>query len=259
MKALVTGAGSGIGRAITMQLAAQGEDILLVGDLKEPINSTKEELERLYPEQTFICYTIDLAHSDAAQELYNWCMEIGYKVNILVNNAGMFAFCDLMKMDQRRIERLLLLHVVTVTMTCRLFGEQMASRGEGYILNIASYSQWMPFPGLGLYGASKGYVKHFSVTLNHELREHGVRVCSASPAGVATNLYGLTPSLQKLGLRLGALISPESCAKRSLRAMYRNKRSIVPDWWNRLFIPLCLYMPNFMIRWLRAYTMKFQK
>ena len=92
-----------------------------------------------------------------------------------------------------------------------------------------------------------------------EVREHGIRVTAVCPAGVATDLYGLTPRWQRIGLRLGVLISADSCARRGLRALWRGRRTIVPDWWNRIWIPLCKLLPMWVIRPLRRYTMQFQK
>ena len=109
---------------------------------------------------------------------------------------------------------------------------------------MSSYSQWMPFPGLALYAASKAYLRTFSVAFAKEVREQGIRVTAVSPAGVATDLYGLTPYWQRIGLRLGVLISADRCARKGLRALWRGRRSIVPDWWNRAWIPLLQDTPD---------------
>ena len=120
---------------------------------------------------------------------------------------------------------------------------------------MSSYSLWMPFPGLALYSASKAYLRSFSVAFAKEVREHGIRVTAVCPAGVATDLYGLTPRWT----RLGVLITADSCARRGLRALWRGRRCIVPDWWNRVWIPLCKMLPMWVLRPVRRFTMKFQK
>ena len=97
-----------------------------------------------------------------------------------------------------------------------------------HILNMASYSLWMPFPGLTLYSASKAYLKCFSVAFAKEVREAGIRVTAVCPAGVATNLYGLTPRWQRIGLRLGVLISADHCARRGLWALWHGPRLVEP-------------------------------
>ena len=179
---------------------------------------------------------------------------------MLINNAGMFSFLDILQTPDERIERLLLLHDLTLTRLCRLFAREMVRRDvRGHILNMSSYSLWMPFPGLSLYSASKAYVRSFSVAFAKEVREYGIRVTAVCPAGVATDLYGLPPRWQRIGLRLGVLISADSCARRGLRALGRGRRCIVPDWWNRLWIPVCKLLPMWVLGPIRRYTMRFQQ
>ena len=155
---------------------------------------------------------------------------------------------------------IILLHDLTVTQLCRLFAADMVRRGvRGHILNMSSYSLWMPFPGLALYSASKAYMRSFSVAFAKEVRERGIRVTAVCPAGVATDLYGLTPYWQRIGRKLGVLITPDSCARRGLKALWKGRRCIVPDWWNRAWIPFCKVLPMWVLRPVRRFTMKFQK
>lgn len=203
---------------------------------------------------------IDLAQVGAAQELYDRVAAEGIEVDVVINNAGIFSFCDILATPAERIERIILLHDLTVTQLCRLYAADMVRRGvRGHILNMSSYSLWMPFPGLALYSASKAYMRSFSVAFAKEVRERGIRVTAVCPAGVATDLYGLTPRWQRIGRKLGVLITPDSCARRGLRALWRGRRCIVPDWWNRAWIPFCKVLPMWVLRPVRRFTMKFQK
>lgn len=203
---------------------------------------------------------MDLARVGAAQELYDRIAAEGIGIDVVINNAGIFSFCDILTTPPERIERIVLLHDLTVSQLCRLYAADMVRRGvRGHILNMSSYSLWMPFPGLALYSASKAYMRSFSVAFAKEVREHGIRVTAVCPAGVATDLYGLTPRWQRIGKRLGVLITPDSCARRGLRALWRGRRCIVPDWWNRAWIPLCKVLPMWVLRPIRRFTMKFQK
>ena len=293
--ALVTGAGSGIGRCYALRLAALGYRLVIVGNNAAPLEAVAEEIRGTagenpagksaaettgsgaavisgtgampshipspsvsMPEVRVI--TMDLARAGAAQELYDRTAAEGIAIDVLVNNAGIFSFCDILATPAGRIERIILLHDLTVTQLCRLYAADMAHRGvRGHILNMSSYSLWMPFPGLALYSASKAYMRSFSVAFAKEVRERGIRVTAVCPAGVATDLYGLTPYWQRIGKRLRVLITPDSCARRGLRALWRGRRCIVPDWWNRAWIPLCKMLPMWILRPVRRFTMKFQK
>lgn len=340
--ALVTGAGSGIGRCYALQLAALGYRLVIAGDNRAPLEAVAEEIRNARPagrkaavegpeaakgleiteglevtasangsgaagiaqatgepgagtdgngacaagstEQSVgsgkeldsaagrgsratqavtpdvRVIAIDLARVGAAQELYDRMTAEGIVVDVVINNAGIFSFCDILATPAERIERIILLHDLTVTQLCRLFAADMVRRGvRGHILNMSSYSLWMPFPGLALYSASKAYMRSFSVAFAKEVRERGIRVTALCPAGVATDLYGLTPYWQRIGCKLGVLITPDSCARRGLKALWRGRRCIVPDWWNRAWIPFCKVLPMWVLRPVRRFTMKFQK
>lgn len=265
--ALVTGAGSGIGRCYALRLAALGYRLVIAGNNRAPLEAVAEEIRSaaartgIPAEETgVLIITIDLAQAGAAQELYDRVAAEGIGVDVVINNAGIFSFCDILATPAERIERIILLHDLTVTQLCRLYAADMVRRGvRGHILNMSSYSLWMPFPGLALYSASKAYMRSFSVAFAKEVRERGIRVTAVCPAGVATDLYGLTPRWQRIGRKLGVLITPDNCARRGLRALWRGRRCIVPDWWNRAWIPFCKVLPMWVLRPVRRFTMKFQK
>lgn len=254
---MVTGAAIGIGRQYAERLAELGYNLLLV-DVREEVEREAEIIEHAH---RIKCVTkiIDLADKDAARRLHDATVAEGYTFDVVINNAGIFSFSDILKTPVERLERIVLLHDLTLTLMCRLYAEDMVKRGKGRILNMSSYSIWMPFPGLAAYSASKAYIKSFTEAFAKELRKTGVTITAICPAGIATDLYGLSKGLQRFGVKSGILMSPKSCARRSLRAMFRGKRVAVPDWWYRLLIPLCKYMPGFMIRPLRSFTMKWQK
>lgn len=259
--ALVTGAGTGIGRSFALRLAAAGYDLVLVGQTTATLERVRDEIaaaDATARRQVRIL-TMDLARTEASDELYAAVRAMGIDVDVLVNNAGIFSFRDILQTPPERIERMILLHDMTLSKNCLAFGRDMAARGRGWILNMSSFSIWMPFPGMALYTATKAYVRTFSVAFAKEMAERGVRVTAVCPAGVATDLYGLTPRWQRIGLRLGVLISADACARRALRTLWRGRRTVVPDWWNRAFIPLCKLLPMWLIRPLRRHTMQFQK
>lgn len=320
--ALVTGAGSGIGRCYALRLAALGYRLVIVGNNAAPLEAVAGEIRSaagasasatgtgraeipaagtptagtsaagttttgtsaagIPAEGTQTAGTpaagtieapatptrlpevrvmpMDLARVGAAQELYDRTAAEGIEIDVVINNAGIFSFCDILTTPAERIERIVLLHDLTVSQLCRLYAADMVRRGvRGHILNMSSYSLWMPFPGLALYSASKAYMRSFSVAFAKEVRERGIRVTAVCPAGVATDLYGLTPRWQRIGKRLGVLITPDNCARKGLRALWRGRRCIVPDWWNRAWIPLCKALPMWALRPIRRFTMRFQK
>ena len=153
--ALVTGAGSGIGRCMARRLAELGYRLILAGLDPAKLEAAAEELHEQYGLAVEVI-PIDLARPEAAHELFERVQALGREVDVLVNNAGAFSFRDILQTPVERIERILCLHALTTTLTCRLFGAEMSRRGcGGHILNMASYSLWMPWPGLALYCANR--------------------------------------------------------------------------------------------------------
>ena len=195
--ALVTGASKGIGRCYALRLADLGYNVVMVASTEDELTATADEVRASHPEVWVKHLTKDLATPTAAEEMFAWTESEGIKVDVLINNAGIFSFCDILNTPIERIERIILLHDMTATKMCRIYAEDMAKRGGGYILNMSSYSIWMPYPGLSLYSASKAYLKSFSVAFSKEVREKGIYVTAICPAGIATDLYGLSPDLQR--------------------------------------------------------------
>lgn len=255
--AMVTGSAMGIGRQYAEQLAEKGYNIVMV-DICPDVETEAQTIAATHNVKC-VAKVMDLATQSAAHTLHDWTVAEGYVFDVVINNAGMFSFCDILNTPVERLERIILLHDLTLTTICRLYGEDMKRRGKGRLLNMSSYSIWMPFPGLAAYSASKAYVKSFTQAFAKELRKTGVTVTAICPAGIATDLYGLPKNLQRLGVRIGGLMTPKSCARRGLRAMFKGRSVVVPDWWFRLLIPVCNYLPGFLIRPLRNFTMKWQK
>jgi hypothetical protein len=256
--ALITGAARGIGRCYAERLAAWGYRLIVVDCNRELLQLTAEALRQQFAVEVY-AIDMNLATLTASEELHAEVTRMGYPIDVLINNAGIFSYLDLLQTPVERIEQMLLLHDLTLTKNCRTFGSEMVQRGRGYILNMSSYSVWMPFPGMALYTATKAYVRCFSKAFAKEVSASGVHVTAVCPAGVATDLYGLTPKWQHIGRRLGVLISPESCARRGLNALWRGRRCIVPDWWNRLFVPLCLFMPDWLTRCVVRIAQRYQR
>lgn len=256
--ALVTGASTGIGRCYAERLAALGYNLVIVSRTEPLLQELAAKLEAENGIKVRVLAK-DLATATAAKELFEWTKSEGYTIDVLINNAGMFSFCDVLNTPDERFVEAITLHDITNTLLCKYFAADMATRGGGYILNMSSYSIWMPWPGLAVYSASKAYLKSFSVAFAKEVREKKVYVTAVCPAGIATDLYGLSKKWQKIGLNICALSTPKFCARRGLNSLWRKRRCVVPDWWMRLLIPLLQFMPMFILKWIRSFTYKWQK
>jgi short-subunit dehydrogenase len=250
--ALVTGASSGIGLAISRELARQGYPLLMVSNEEEKIVEAATAIEAEYKVITIPLYA-NLAQRDSAQKLFDFCMANTIKIKILINNAGIFFFKDITDTPPARIETVINLHVYTPALLCRFFAEQMMQENiKGYILNMASIAARMMMPGITLYSATKGFLRNFSRSMRNEVSDSGIGITTLCPGAAATGLYNLPPRYTKLGIRLGVIITPERLARLAVKKMFKRKAEYIPDSFvNRLFIFLVNIIPEALVRFIR--------
>lgn len=240
--ALVSGASSGIGLEFARLLAGAGCNLVLVSNDEKGLQAAAAELG--VPAERVIC--MDLARSEAADELFARCNESGLEIDILINNAGMYFWQEMDAEMLKKGEKMLALNAVTPMKMSVLFGSEMKKRGCGYIVNVSSMCAHIAMPGLTCYSGTKAFLKNFSKSLFHEYRPHGVRVCALCPAAVATPLYNIKGNLMRLGVKTGFIQTPRRVARKALRAVYRGKKVCNPAL-------MCYYVPflvNLLPNWL---------
>lgn len=242
---LVTGASSGIGREFARQLAVRGHNVLLVSNQARELAETAAELSALHPGGRFPTFCIDLAAPGADTRLLEFCHADGLEIDLLVNNAGIFSFCAVADTPPERIDLFINLHIRAVTHLCRTFAADMKRRGcHGYILNMSSMSCWMPMPGIAMYSATKAYIRVLSRSLAVELADDGITVMVACPGGIATDLFGLPRRLQRLGVRLGVLSTPQRFVAGALKRLLRHRRQYINGPLNRIAIVAVALLPH---------------
>lgn len=242
--AVITGGSSGIGLEFANQLAAKGYDLLIVSIQEQELASTKEAIETLYP--AVKCHTLyqNLATEDAADRVYDFCVKNKLDVEVLINNAGIFSFKEILEHSRNHLNLYIDLHIRAVTQMCYLFGNDMRAKKHGFILNMSSMSCWMPMPGIGMYSATKAYIRVFSRALRYELKDDGVNVMVACPGGLATDLFGLPKKWQKIGVRVGALATPRKFVASALKRMFNGKQQYINGLVNRIAIVAVALLPT---------------
>jgi NAD(P)-dependent dehydrogenase (short-subunit alcohol dehydrogenase family) len=176
--ALVTGAGNGLGRAISIALAREGARTLLVGRDREKLDSVAEEIGS--DARVGVCDTSDAASVDALAELF-----ADEEVSILINNAGIAGpVAPLTDVDVADWDEVFAVNVRGIFLMCRAFLPPMTTRGVGDVINIASVSGKRPLVRRTPYAASKMAVLGLTATLAHEVGPLGVVVNSLSPGPV---------------------------------------------------------------------------
>lgn len=240
--ALITGASSGIGRHYAAQMAGRGYDIIAVSNQPVELESTAQELRSAYGVRVH-CIDIDLATSDAALTIFNRCNSEGWRVDVLICNAGMLLFSTLVNTDPQRLATIINLHCTTTTLLCRYFADSMKQQGGGKILIMSSSTAWLPYPTISHYAATKAYLKSFGSSLWYELHRSGVSVTVVFPGAVDTPLYKLSDKLRRRFVQLGVMMRPEAIAKRGVRAMMRGRRRVTPGLFTKFVVVVCALLP----------------
>jgi NAD(P)-dependent dehydrogenase (short-subunit alcohol dehydrogenase family) len=184
--ALITGGGTGIGRAISLALAAKGASVAVCGRTKAPL----EEAAQLIREQDGNAAAIQADISkeeDVANLISNVESRLG-PVSILVNNAGVARFAPVWELTLEEFDEMMAINVRGTFLCSRAVIPGMIERGHGRILNVASVAGLKPYPTQGGYCASKHAQIGLAKVMGLELQEHGIIVQTISPGGVDTPL-----------------------------------------------------------------------
>ncbi|MFE9432037.1 SDR family oxidoreductase [Streptomyces sp. NPDC006640] len=236
---LVTGAGSGIGRATAFAFAEAGARVVAVDRDAESAARTAE-MSRLIGSPAAWAETVDVSDEQAMEKLAEKVATEYGVVDVLVNNAGVGLSGSFLDTTPEEWKKVLDVNLWGVIHGCRLFGKQMADRGQGgHIVNTASAAAFQPSKALPAYSTSKAAVLMLSECLRAELAGQGIGVSAICPGLVNTNITATTrfagvdateeKRRQKRSTRLYGLRNypPEKVADAILRAVVRNE-AVVP-------------------------------
>jgi len=241
--ALITGASMGIGADIAREFARRGHDLVLVARSEQKLNELAAELKTFGANSTVIA--LDLGKPGAAQRLYDAVRAQSVVVESLVNNAGFGLKGRFVKLPMEEQGEIVQLNIVTLTELCWLFGRDMAARGFGRILNVASVAAFQSGPEFSVYAATKAYVLILSESLDAELRSQGVNVTALCPGVVSTHFHARAKNDSKLLLATAMGSRPVAAA--AVRALMDGKPVVIPGIVNFLAIQIVRVLPRRLV------------
>lgn len=221
--AVVTGASSGIGKALAVELAAGGTNVVLTARRRDRHEELARELATKYDIRTEIC-TADLARSSGPEEIFAFTKGKGIDVELLVNNAGFGVYGDFAGMDLARILGMVQVNVAAVVHLTHLYLPLMIARMRGDILIVGSTASFQGVPYLGVYGATKGFDLLFAEALAQEARPFGVRVCALCPGTTMSEFHQLAGIPDRKGRKIE---TAEKVARTGLRALANGKSYVI--------------------------------
>ncbi len=238
--AAITGAGSGIGQALAVELARQGCDLALCGRKMGPLKETAKKVRAVAD----VKVTLDSVDVSDRGAVFAWADKVVAdhgRVNLLFNNAGVALGASAEEVSYENFEWIMDINFWGVVHGCKAFLPKLRASGDGHVVNISSLFGLLGLPGQSAYNASKFAVRGYTEALRQELDlEKGpVSATSVHPGGIKTNINKSariddsiksivrdTADAQEQFEKLLRTTS-EDAAKQILRAVAKNKRRVL--------------------------------
>ncbi len=221
MKALITGASSGLGREMAKVLSEMGYDIIAAARRADRLEELKNELST----------NVEVVACDVTD--YRDCQrlcEYADEVDVFINNAGFGVFGEFCENDLERELKMVDTNVLAMHVLLRFFAEKFRERNSGYILNVASAAAFFTGPLFSAYYASKAYIYRLSLGLSEELYQEAsdVSVSVLCPGPVYTEFGSVAKVNFGGGGRNGVTLTSRKVAEYAIDKMFKKKRVIVP-------------------------------
>ncbi|MDP6524040.1 MAG: SDR family NAD(P)-dependent oxidoreductase [Kiritimatiellia bacterium] len=205
--AIVTGAGRGIGRAISMMLASAGAHVILTARTEEQLESAVDEITSAGGSAE--AFPADLADEPGILSLFQAVSANHSQLDILVNNAGYGVFGPLADFKTEDFDTVIDVNLRGAFICCREAMKLMIPNRSGYIINVSSVVGFKGYPNQAAYTAAKHGIMGITKSLAAEAQEHNIRASVISPGGVSTELiHNARPDLDP-----NELMQPEDIAQ----------------------------------------------
>ena len=238
--AVVTGASSGIGKALALEFAGHGFNVVLIARNQVALAEVAAECARRGSVETEII-AADLSNVESIETLSAGLESDHRHYEILVNNAGFGIHGDFATTDIEENLNLVNVQVAAALKLTRALLPAMISRRSGRILNVASVYSFSPVPFQSVYAACKAFLLSFSSALQNELQGTGVTVTVFCPGATQTEFRSRAGIGQK---RANTGMTAEAAARIAYMKTMQGKHIVVPGLINRIFVFLTQVLPD---------------
>lgn len=244
--ALITGATSGIGLECAKILAQKDYNLLLVGRDADKLERVKERLSpHTQPDSKINFIKTDLATIGSAEEIATYCRKKKIHVEVLIQSAGLAEVGEFTESSPEKIEAMVNINILNLSLLSRHFARLMKKREKGYILHISSLAGFTPVPFWATYAGTQSYIINFSQAMTKELEKTGVKVSCLAVGPTDTQFW------KKAGVENLPRVFPRSMrmtakqvATLGIKALFKGKRLIIPGKLNKTVPFLARTLPN---------------
>ena len=253
--AVITGAGSGIGRATAIEFARHGCTPVLVGRRENKLAEVLDEVHKYAPAST--AEACDVSDEAQVKQVVQATEERYGRIDILVNNAGLMIVKFFDELSEDEFKRQMDTDFYGAVSLVRAVIPIMEKQGKGVIINVTSSGSKLVVPGTTAYAASKAALNAFSESLNYELKDKGIHVGVMLPGGTRTELFD--NAVNKLGEYYGSQgrMSPAKVARSIREAIEKERFETITPFSDKIYIGFHGALPGlfrkFVLRRLRSY------
>ncbi len=245
---LITGASSGIGKALAYECAEHGENLVLVARNIDALEAIRQSIHTQYPLLTITLIQKDLSQTWAAQDVFDMLQNQKISIQHLINNAWFGDYADFAIADWSKLENMITLNMTSLTHLTKLFLPMMQRGGYGRVMNVASTAAFQPGPGMAVYFATKAYVLSFSEAISEELIGTGVTVTALCPGPTESWFQSVSAMGESPMVKGRKLPTSEEVARYWYQALLSGKVVAIHGCGNWLFAQLNRVAPRWIVR-----------
>lgn len=242
--ALITGASTGIGKALAFEFARDGYDLVLVSSNWEELLHAAQEVKAIREGIQVEVIAKDLAAPNSPHELFDELKGRGIVIDSLVNDAGVGKRGEFVGSSLESDIEIVRLNVEALIRLTKLFLPLMLERNEGGILNVGSIAGFQPGPFLAVYHASKAFIVSFTEALAEELKDSRIRITCLCPGPTATHFFSRAEMESARIVQHGNVMTPQEVAEAGYRAFMDGERVFIPGLINKTVTFMRRVMPR---------------
>lgn len=245
---LITGASSGIGRAMAIRAARDGATVLLAARSIDKLQSVASEVEKLGGKAEII--PCDVTDSEQIKQMFLKATENGRVLDVVYNNAGLGYINRIFNLKKEEIQQILDVNVVGMIMVSKYSAEVFSRQRYGHLMMTSSLAGLITLPEWSVYVASKWGILAFADCIRYELEPMGIKVTTIHPGPVKTEFFDKEKANIDIS-KMGDAVTAERVADESYAAIFTNKKRVLIPFTTKMFSFLTRYFPwlvNIMIK-----------
>lgn len=237
--ALITGASSGIGRALARRAAQDGYNVIAVARDEARLQALAAQCRERHGVEARVLVQ-DLSLPESVSNTGTWLKRQGITTDLLVNNAGFGVHGMFSETEEAREQALIAVSINAVVGLTKLVLPSMIENGSGRILNVGSVYCFAPVPHQAVYAASKAFLLSFSQSLAEELKGSGVFVTLLAP-GITRTEFRARAGISDSGRLSG--MEPAAVAEAAFKVLAKGELIVIPGMTNKIFAALAGHIP----------------